>query len=202
MITINPSNSVIIYMMTATNKRLFISESHGDSNRCTPYRGKPDQHATRFPRSVRVWFKTIHISRGAHIATFCKTTTGLADLIAPEKKGSRHNTYHVGWPICDFVPSFSPEPTNEAGGVSQTPVGDQLLGLLVPYHRHAIGTFNTCSRGPTHRSLTDTSGGYNLVGADFPHTTPQPSQTDISTFHLRASPGLQFNQVPSTKSKC
>jgi hypothetical protein len=46
MITINPSNSVIIYVMTDTNKRLFISESHGDSNRCTPYRGKPDQHAT------------------------------------------------------------------------------------------------------------------------------------------------------------
>jgi hypothetical protein len=32
--------------MTATNKRLLISESHDDSNRCTPYRGKPDQHAT------------------------------------------------------------------------------------------------------------------------------------------------------------
>jgi hypothetical protein len=31
--------------MTATNKRLLISESHDDSNRCTPYRGKPDQHA-------------------------------------------------------------------------------------------------------------------------------------------------------------
>jgi hypothetical protein len=31
---------------TDTNKRLLISESHGDSNRCTPYRGKPDQHAT------------------------------------------------------------------------------------------------------------------------------------------------------------
>jgi hypothetical protein len=32
--------------MTATNKRLLISESRDDSNRCTPYRGKPDQHAT------------------------------------------------------------------------------------------------------------------------------------------------------------
>jgi hypothetical protein len=31
--------------MTATNKRLLISETRGDSNRCTPYRGKPDQHA-------------------------------------------------------------------------------------------------------------------------------------------------------------
>jgi hypothetical protein len=32
--------------MTATNKRLLISESHGDLNRCTPCRGKSDQHAT------------------------------------------------------------------------------------------------------------------------------------------------------------
>jgi hypothetical protein len=32
--------------MTATNKRLLISESRGNSNRCTPYRGKPDQHTT------------------------------------------------------------------------------------------------------------------------------------------------------------
>jgi hypothetical protein len=31
---------------TTTNKRLLISESHGDSNRCTPCRGKPNQHAT------------------------------------------------------------------------------------------------------------------------------------------------------------
>jgi hypothetical protein len=31
--------------MTATNKRLLISESRGDSNRCTPCRGKSEQHA-------------------------------------------------------------------------------------------------------------------------------------------------------------
>jgi hypothetical protein len=32
--------------MTATNKRLLISESRDDSNRFTPCRGKPDQHDT------------------------------------------------------------------------------------------------------------------------------------------------------------
>jgi hypothetical protein len=30
--------------MAVTNRRLLISESRGDSNRCTPCRGKPDQH--------------------------------------------------------------------------------------------------------------------------------------------------------------
>jgi hypothetical protein len=38
--------TLISYVKTTTNKRLLISESHGDSNRCTPYRGKPDQHDT------------------------------------------------------------------------------------------------------------------------------------------------------------
>jgi hypothetical protein len=38
--------ALISYVKIATNKRLLISESHGDSNRCTPYRGKPDQHDT------------------------------------------------------------------------------------------------------------------------------------------------------------
>jgi hypothetical protein len=66
MLTINPSSTVIIYMMTATNKRLPISEGRGNWNRCTTL----DQHATNFPRSVRVWSTTIRISRGPHIASF------------------------------------------------------------------------------------------------------------------------------------
>jgi hypothetical protein len=65
-----------------------------------------------------------------------------------------------------------------------------LTGLI---YQHVICTFNTCSRGPTHWSLTDTSGGYNLGGAGFLHTTPWPFQPVESTFHLRVSPGLQFN---------
>jgi hypothetical protein len=32
--------------MAVTNKRLLISESHGDSNQCTPCRGSPNQHDT------------------------------------------------------------------------------------------------------------------------------------------------------------
>jgi hypothetical protein len=49
-------------------------------------------------------------------------------------------------------------------------------------HQHTIGTFNTCSRGPTHRSLTDTSRRYNLGGADLPHTTPRSFQPIILHF--------------------
>jgi hypothetical protein len=121
------------------------------------------------------------------------------DLTAPEKKGSWHNPQHVGWPIRGSVPSFSAKSTNEAVTLSQASVDDKLLGLLSLYHQHAIGTFNTCSRGPTHRSLTDIGGGYNLGGADLPHHTPRPFQPTVSTFHQRAPPGLQFNLVLSTK---
>jgi hypothetical protein len=69
----------------------------------------------------------------------------------------------------------------------------QLHHLTGPIYQHAIGIFNACSRGLTHWSLTDTSGGYNLGGADFLHTTPWPSQPMVSTFHLRAPPSLRLS---------
>jgi hypothetical protein len=50
-------------------------------------------------------------------------------------------------------------------GQSQSSVGGRLLGLSGPNHWHAIGTFNTCLWGPTHRSLTNTDGGYNHLKA-------------------------------------
>jgi hypothetical protein len=57
-------------------------------------------------------------------------------------------------------------------GQSQPSVDGRLLSLPGPYHWHVIGTFNTCSRGPTNLSLINIGGGYNLEGDGFPHTTP------------------------------
>jgi hypothetical protein len=71
--------------MTATNKWLLISESGGDSNRCTPCREKPDRHATRFSRSVHVWSRIICISRGPHIATLQESPIALDRVTAPRK---------------------------------------------------------------------------------------------------------------------
>jgi hypothetical protein len=65
-------------------------------------------------------------------------------------------------------------------GQSQPPVDGRLLGLPGPYHWHTIDTFNTCSQGPTHRSLTDTGGGYH---------------------HLRAPPGLRLSHLNMASSK-
>jgi hypothetical protein len=120
-------------------------------------------------------------------------------VTAPEKMGFWYNPQHDGWPIYESVPSFSPELVIKAVGVKPPSVDVRILGLLDPYHQHAIGTFNTCSRGPTHRFLTDTGGGYRLEGAGFPHTILRPSQSTVSPFHLQVSPGFQFIQVLSTK---
>jgi hypothetical protein len=130
-----------------------------------------------------------------------KSSTVADRATGPEKKCSWHNPHHDGWSIHGSIPSFSPEPAIEAVGVKPPSVDGRLLGLPGPYHRHVINMFNTCSRGPTHRSLTDTGGGYNLEGASMPHTTPRLFEPTVSTILLRALPGLQFNQGPPNKPK-
>jgi hypothetical protein len=50
-------------------------------------RGKPDQHATHIPHSVRVWLLTIHISRSQHIATFCVVINRFKQIHYPWEEG-------------------------------------------------------------------------------------------------------------------
>jgi hypothetical protein len=183
--------------MTATNKRLLKSESHSDSNRCTPCRGKPDHHIGPRTPSTR-FLRVVHV-RGNLSWVVNRLWAGplLPRKWAPDTIHSTSADRSMGpYPV-----SLPSQPMKQSGQ-SQVSINDKLLGLLGPYHQHEIGTFNTCSRGPTHQSLTDTGGGYNLGGASFPHTTPQPSQPVVSPFHLRAPPGLQFNQTLSTKPRC
>jgi hypothetical protein len=158
--------------MTATNKRLLISERRGDSNQCTPYREKPDQHETYashaspctlgvcFLRAIPVrdnlsWV----INRVGH--SHCSQEKGI--LTRSTARWLTNLRVHT---------QFLSRANQWSSRESQTSINNKLLGLPGPYRRHAIGTFNTCSRGPTHRSLTDTCEGYSLVGASFPHTTP------------------------------
>jgi hypothetical protein len=106
----------------------------------------------------------------------------------------------VDWSVGPYPVSLPSQPMKQLGQ-SQPSVDGRLLGLPGSYHQHVIGTFNTCSRRLTHRSLTDIGGGYNLGGAGFPHTTSRPSQPMVSTFHLKVPPGLQFNQNLPDKLK-
>jgi hypothetical protein len=114
---------------------------------------------------------------------FIQSSTDLNRSTAPKKKGSRHNPQHTGRPIRGSVPSLSPTTVNEVVGKSQASVDSRLLGLLGPYHRHTIGIFNTCSRGPTERSLIDTGRGYNLEGAGVPCTHSLTFPTSCPHFH-------------------
>jgi hypothetical protein len=119
-----------------------------------------------------------------------KSSTDLYRSTVPEKKGSRHNPQLDDRLTRGSIPSFSPTTANEAVEKRQASIDNQLLGLPGPYYWHAISTLNTCSRGLTHQSLTDTGGGYNLEGASFSHTILRPSQPTVSPFHLQAPPGL------------
>jgi hypothetical protein len=169
---------------------ILISESHGDSNRYTPYRGKPDQHATCIPCLVHVWSQTIHISRGQHIATFREVINNDGQSHHSREKGPPTQSTTRRLPDPWVRTKFLSWASHWSSGDKTTPVDVRLLGLLGLYHQHDIGTFNTCSRGPTHWSLIDTSGGYSLEGTGFPHTTLRPSQPTVSPFHLRAPPDL------------
>jgi hypothetical protein len=147
-------------------------------------------------------WSTLHADDPHTWQPFAYSSTDLNRSTTLEKKAPWHNQQHTGWPIRRSVPSFSPTTANKAVEKNQASVDNRLLGLPGPYHWYAIGMFNTCSWGSTHRSLTDSGRGYSLECADFPCTTLWPSQLVLFTFHLRASPGLQFNQLLSIKSKC
>jgi hypothetical protein len=117
-----------------------------------------------------------------------------AGLLLPRKRapGTIHNTL-VDWFTGPYLVSLPSQPMNQ-WGQSQAYVDGGYCAYWARKHQHAIGMFNTCSRGPPHRSLTNTGGCYKFGGAGSPHTTPQPSQPAISTFHLWAPPGLQLSK--------
>jgi hypothetical protein len=155
------NNSVNFYLMVATNKRLLISESRGDSNRYTPCRGNPDQHDT-------------------YASHTNPCTPGVRFLwVVPVRGNLSRVTDRVGQTHCSWEKGLSTQSTSRrltdlrvrtqflswanqwSSGESQTSTDSRLLGLLSPYHRHAIGTFNTYSQVSTPRCLTDTGGGYH-----------------------------------------
>jgi hypothetical protein len=186
---------------TATNKRLHISESRSDLNQCTPYRGKPDQHGTRFPRLVHVWSTTIRISRGPHIATFNTVVNRFEQIHCTRDEGLTTQST-ARRPSDPRVRTQLLSHNSQRAVVKiQAPVDNRLLGLPDPYHRHAIGTLNTCSRGPTERSIIDTCGGYNLGGAGLPHIHSPTFPTSCPHFPLVAPPDLHFNQVLANRPK-
>jgi hypothetical protein len=102
------------------------------------------------------------------------------DPTAPQKKGSRHNP-QPGWVINRSATQFLSQHNHWSSNESQTSIDSRLLDLPGTYHCHAIGTFNTCSRVPTPRSLTDTSGGYYIENIRIATTLSPPFPSEGST---------------------
>jgi hypothetical protein len=110
-----------------------------------------------------------------------------------------HSTTVIQSRVCTQLLSHNSQRAVEK---SQAPVDHQLLDLPGLYHRHANGTFNTCSWGPTERSLINAGGDYNFGGVGLPHTHFPTLPTSCLHFPLVAPPGLHFNQVLANRPKC
>jgi hypothetical protein len=145
---------------------------------------------------------TIRISRGPHISTYHTVINRFEQVHCTREEGllTQSTTRRPSDPrVRTQLLSHNIQRVVEK---SQAPVDNQLLGLPGPYHQHAIGTFNTYSRGPTERSLINTGGGYNVGGANLPHTHSPTFPTSCPHFPLMAPPGLHFNQVLTKRPKC
>jgi hypothetical protein len=147
----------------------------------------------RFPRQSTYITCTLPTGNPCTWQPFMKSLTALDRATAPEKKGSCPNPQHVGWLIYGSIPSSSPSHYHwTSRGKVKHLLPTSYIGLLGSYHQHVVITFNTYLRGATHRSLTNTSGGYNLEGVSFPHHTPRPSKPMVLRFSLVALPGLRL----------
>jgi hypothetical protein len=162
----------------------------------------PTNTIRTLPTPVHVRPAYASCGRCPYVAAFHESSTELSRATAPEKRApdTIHNT-SADRPM-GLYPVSLPSQLMKQWRQSEASIDNRLLGLLGPYYHHAIITFNTCSRGSTHRSLIDTGGGYKLGGAGLSHTTLWPSQRAVSPFHLRAPLDVQFNQVSTTQPKC
>jgi hypothetical protein len=90
---------------------------------------------------------TIRISCGPHIAIFHTVVNRFEQIHCTREEGlptqSTARRPSDPWVRTQLLSHNS----QRVVGKSQAPVDNQLLGLPDPYHRHVIGTFNTCSRG-------------------------------------------------------
>jgi hypothetical protein len=150
---INKHYPLISYVLTATNKQLLISESHGDSNRCTPCRGKPNTHdiyashisprtpSVRFLRTVPV--RQVYASYGQSPYAKCTLPTGSPRMWQPftliqqswtdellPRKSAPISTSQLGWVVHGTYLSFSPNPAIKAMCLCQASVVNRYINLL------------------------------------------------------------------------
>jgi hypothetical protein len=141
---------------------------------------KPGQHAIRIPHS------------GLRMTTFHVAINRVGQILCSREISSPNATPSPAKWFADLALFLSSTSQWSRWGKINYPLTTGNIGLLGTYLQHAISTFNTCSQVTTHRSLTDTSGNYNLQGAGFSHHSPRPYQSMVLWFPLRASPDLRL----------
>jgi hypothetical protein len=99
----------------------------------------------------------------------------------PPRKSAPDSSSQPDWVVRGTRLSFSPNIAIEAVRLSQTSIDNRRLGLPGPCHQHAISTFNTFSRVPTPRSLTDTGGGYHIENLGIATSLSPPFPSEGST---------------------
>jgi hypothetical protein len=139
----------------------------------------PTRHV-HFPRqSMYVW-RTLPAGGPCTWQHFTLTQQSWTDSLLP-RKSAPDSTSQLGWVVRGTRLSFSPNIAIEAVCLSQTSVDNRLLRLPGTYHRYVIGTFNTCSRVPTPRSLTNTGGGYHIENLGIATTLSPPFPSEGCT---------------------
>jgi hypothetical protein len=185
--------------MIATNKRLLISESHGDSNRCTPCRVKPDQHVTYASHSSSRMFDVRFLRHSPYVTTFHWLPRSRnmplhpEEVLATKDRLSRSSSW-----VTSFILSCDNPGVGERRFGPMVTQLHQLSGLILPACDRYVQYLLT---GSTERSLIDTCGGYNLGGVGLPRTHSLTFPISCLRFSLRAPSGLQFNQVSAIKPK-
>jgi hypothetical protein len=142
---------------------------------------RPIRHV-RFPRQSMYAPRTLPMGSPRTRQPFMSHRQSWVDPLLPRRwaPDTIHNAPLTDPWVCTQL--FSRANQWSSRGQSQASIDGRLLGLPAPYHRHAIDTFNTCSRGTTEQSLINRGGGYNLGGAGFPRTTPRSFRPTVSPF--------------------
>jgi hypothetical protein len=156
------------------------------------------------PARVHVCHSYASCGQSPYVATFHTDPIELNGYITPEKKCfPLHLSVRLSGPR--NMPQFLSQHNHWSSALKPSIYWRICyIGLLGPHRQHVINTFNTCSWGPTHWSLTDTSGGYNIEGVDFPHHSSHPYQSTVLRFPLWVPSGLRLtiiNKNLSTKSR-
>jgi endonuclease IV len=80
-------NPLIIYVSMTTNKRLLISESHGDLNRFTPYMRNLIYTINMLPMTVDVCHSYASYRQSLYVATFREVINRVERIYCSQEKG-------------------------------------------------------------------------------------------------------------------